>query len=152
MRPKSSSFTFIWRKSIAFTVPSEISISYCSPVRLSVTDSVSCAVATPPPFSLCVSSSAMPLSSICSATKGRRANLRRAPVGGMPTARRRLVGEWKVTVPRARGGELALPAEQTRQRARREAGGRQSRRLERLLLHLRRRDRERDGTLGGARD
>src|SRR3954468_12851704 len=62
MRPKSSSFTLIWRKSIAFTVPSVISSSYVSPVRLSVTDSVSCAVATPPPFSLCVCSSAIALS------------------------------------------------------------------------------------------
>src|SRR6476661_5853011 len=62
MRPKSSSPVFICRKSIAFTVPSLISISYVSPVRLSVTDSVSCAVATPPPFSLCVSSSAIALS------------------------------------------------------------------------------------------
>src|SRR3954447_22180474 len=59
MRPKSSSSTFICRKSIAFTVPSEISISYDSPVRLSVTDSVSWAVATPPPFSLSLCSSAI---------------------------------------------------------------------------------------------
>src|SRR3954471_1914365 len=62
MRPKSSSLTLIWRKSIALTVPSVISSSYFSPVRLSVTDSVSCAVATPPPFSLCVCSSAIALS------------------------------------------------------------------------------------------
>src|SRR4051812_16793744 len=62
MRPKSSSSTFICRKSIAFTVPSLISSSYVSPVRLSVTDSVSCAVATPPPSSLCVCSSAIALS------------------------------------------------------------------------------------------
>src|SRR3954453_19410327 len=48
MRPKSSSSTFIWRKSIARTVPSVMSISYVLPVRLSVTDSVSLAVATPP--------------------------------------------------------------------------------------------------------
>src|SRR4051794_28529620 len=126
MRPKSSSSTFICRKSMAFTVPSVTSISYCSPVRLSVTDSVSCAVATPPPFSLCVSSSAIALSSI-----------------GSPG--------WKVTGPGARGGELALPAEETRKPAGREAGGRQPRRLERLLLHLRRGDRKRDGALRGAR-
>src|SRR3954464_5121990 len=62
MRPKSSSSTLIWRKSIALTVPSVISSSYVSPVRLSFTDSVSCAVATPPPFSLCVCSSAIALS------------------------------------------------------------------------------------------
>src|SRR5690348_14383619 len=62
MRPKSSSSTLIWRKSIEFTVPSVISSSYVSPVRLSVTERVSCAVATPPPFSLCVCSSAIALS------------------------------------------------------------------------------------------
>src|SRR4051812_3290907 len=71
MRPKSSSPVLICRKSIAFTVPSEISISYVSPVRLSVTDSVSCAVATPPPFSLSLCSSAIALSSTCvSSEKG----------------------------------------------------------------------------------
>src|SRR3954453_15559357 len=48
MRPKSSSSTFIWRKSIARAGPSVMSISYVLPVRLSVTDSVSLAVATPP--------------------------------------------------------------------------------------------------------
>src|SRR3954471_3116365 len=62
MRPKSPSSPLIWRKSIALTVPSVISSSYVSPVRLSVTDSVSCAVATPPPFPLCVCSSAIALS------------------------------------------------------------------------------------------
>src|SRR5918997_6546631 len=41
MRPKSSSETFIWRKSIALTVPSVISSSKVSPVRLSVTVRVS---------------------------------------------------------------------------------------------------------------
>src|SRR4051794_24732579 len=45
MRPKSSSETFIWRKSIARTVPSVTSSSYVLPVRLSVTVSVSCALA-----------------------------------------------------------------------------------------------------------
>src|SRR3954447_325267 len=48
MRPKSSSSTFIWRKSIARTVPSLISTCEVLPVRLSVTDSVSLAVATAP--------------------------------------------------------------------------------------------------------
>src|SRR5688500_7315710 len=43
MRPKSSSSTFIWRKSMAFTVPSVISSSNVSPVRLSVTVRVSSA-------------------------------------------------------------------------------------------------------------
>src|SRR3954453_3376189 len=38
--PKSSSFTLIWRRSIARIVSSGISSSYCSPVRLSVTDRV----------------------------------------------------------------------------------------------------------------
>src|SRR5687767_10845043 len=56
MRPKSSSSTFIWRKSIAFTVPSVIGTSKVLPVRLSVTVSVSDAAATPPPpFALCSS-------------------------------------------------------------------------------------------------
>jgi hypothetical protein len=41
MRPKSSSATFIWRKSIARTVPSVIGTSKVLPVRLSVTVSVS---------------------------------------------------------------------------------------------------------------
>src|SRR3954453_10351418 len=41
IRPKSSSSTLIWRKSMARTVPSVISISYVWPVRLSVTVSVS---------------------------------------------------------------------------------------------------------------
>src|ERR687886_665589 len=44
IRPKSSSSTLIWRKSMARTVPSVISISYVRPVRLSVTVRVS------PPF------------------------------------------------------------------------------------------------------
>src|SRR3954451_23865789 len=44
MRPKSSSSTLIWRRSMARTVPSVISMSYVLPVRLSVTVSVS------PPF------------------------------------------------------------------------------------------------------
>src|SRR3954469_3717285 len=38
--PKSSSLTLIWRRSIALIVSSVISSSYCSPVRLSVTESV----------------------------------------------------------------------------------------------------------------
>src|SRR3954449_12199567 len=62
IRPKSSSSTFIWRKSIAFTVPSVISTSYVSPVRLSVTESelLPSAVATAPPLSrACVCSSAI---------------------------------------------------------------------------------------------
>src|SRR3954452_3190682 len=41
MRPKSSSDTFICRKSMARTVPSVIGTSYVSPVRLSVTVRVS---------------------------------------------------------------------------------------------------------------
>src|SRR5918992_4228420 len=49
------------RKSMALTVPSEISTSYVSPVRLSLTDRVSSAVATPPPSSRCVCSSAISL-------------------------------------------------------------------------------------------
>src|SRR5688572_894916 len=56
MRPKSSSSTFIWRKSIALTVPSVIGTSYVWPVRLSVTVRVSVASATPPPpLALCSS-------------------------------------------------------------------------------------------------
>src|SRR3954452_6767648 len=47
-----------------------ISISYVSPVRLSVIDSESFAVATPPPFSLCVCSSAMAPSLLASSPKG----------------------------------------------------------------------------------
>src|SRR3954469_6392849 len=49
MRPKSSSPTFICRKSMARTVPSVIGTSYVRPVRLSVTVRVSAAWATPLP-------------------------------------------------------------------------------------------------------
>src|SRR5688572_22490892 len=61
MRPKSSSSTFIWRKSIALTVPSVTGTSYVSPVRLSVTVSVlsRSALATPPPSFASVWSSAI---------------------------------------------------------------------------------------------
>src|SRR3954467_675836 len=58
IRPKSSSSTLIWRKSIARTVPSVISISYVRPVRLSVTVRVSppCGAAPSPPLPVaCVS-------------------------------------------------------------------------------------------------
>src|SRR3954469_3207502 len=48
IRPKSSSSTLIWRKSMARTVPSVISISYVWPVRLSVTVSVSAPLARTP--------------------------------------------------------------------------------------------------------
>src|SRR5215208_2652402 len=48
-------------------VPSLISTSYCSPVRLSVMERVSLAVATPPPFSLWVCSSAIRASLLDSA-------------------------------------------------------------------------------------
>src|SRR5215207_1332734 len=52
IRPKSSSSTLISRRAGARIVPSSIGISYVLPVRLSVTLSVSDAVATPPPFVL----------------------------------------------------------------------------------------------------
>src|SRR5215212_1935663 len=48
MRPKSSSSTLIWRRSMLRIVPSVTGISYCRPVRLSVTESVAAAAATPP--------------------------------------------------------------------------------------------------------
>ena len=51
--PKSSSDTLISRRAGARIVPSSIGISYVLPVRLSVTVSVSDAVATPPPFAVC---------------------------------------------------------------------------------------------------
>src|SRR5215213_8713599 len=105
MRPKSSSLTFIWRKSIAFTVPFEISISYCSPVRLSVTDSVSWAVATPPPFSLCVCSSAMaPLSLVCPVPDHLPGTLRVARVRQLSSATRASVARRQA----ARAGAHAL--------------------------------------------
>src|SRR5579875_1865853 len=55
MRPKSSSWTLILRSSVARIVSSSIGISYCLPVRLSVTVSVLDPVATPPPSEVCVS-------------------------------------------------------------------------------------------------
>src|SRR5215210_537615 len=55
MRPKSSSSTLIWRKSMARTVPSVISISYDCPVRLSVTDRVSRPSRATSPAAGCVS-------------------------------------------------------------------------------------------------
>ena len=48
MRPKSSSSVLIWRRSMLRIVPSVIGISYCCPVRLSVTESDAAAAATPP--------------------------------------------------------------------------------------------------------
>src|SRR3984957_13138272 len=50
INPKSSSSVLILRNSVARMVPSSIGISYCLPVRLSVTVRVSPDVATPLPF------------------------------------------------------------------------------------------------------
>src|SRR3954447_3612746 len=62
IRPKSSSSTLIPRSSIALIVPSVISSSYCSPVRLSVTERepfLSAVATAPSPSRACVCSSAI---------------------------------------------------------------------------------------------
>src|SRR4051794_8281431 len=83
---------------MARTVPSSIGISYVWPVRLSVTVSVSAAVATPPPLLRC---SSVPMDLLCAHRPSRARHVsswleRRPASPGMKTAIR------PATMPRAR--------------------------------------------------
>src|SRR3954468_22685229 len=125
IRPKSSSSTLIWRKSIARTVPSVISISYVLPVRLSVTDSVSWAVATPPAWPSPAWVSSLMHLSLRSAHGPPAGQRLRATSRGADRARTR-VGAWAGGARAARPGRLAPAGRLARRRARRAARDRRA--------------------------